>query len=259
MQDVEFLEKGSGPKVVLFHSSASGAGQWKVLMDHFKEKFHFISVNLIGYGKTTAWTQDKVQTLLDQVKLLEKIPSLSGSRFSIVGHSFGGSVAMKAAKHYRDRLEKLVLVEPNPFYLLGQEKRTEAFAEVLVLRNKIKNEFNKDWEKAVSFFADYWNGRGTWRNLSEIQKERFSIILKPNYYEWDAVFSEETSLETWKKLLPINTTLIGAANTVRTIRELNDLFRLNCPNWNFKNYSGGHMAPITSPKLVNPLIINGLV
>ena len=74
-----------------------------------------------------------------------------------------------------------------------------------------------------------------------------------------AVFSEETSLETWKKLLPINTTLIGAANTVRTIRELNDLFRLNCPNWNFKNYSGGHMAPITSPKLVNPLIINGLV
>ena len=158
MQDVEFFEKGIGPKVVLFHSSASGAGQWKVLMDHFKDKFHFISVNLIGYGNTTAWDQNKVQTLLDQVKLLEKIPSLSGSRFSIVGHSFGGSVAMKAAKHYFDQVDKLVLVEPNPFYLLRQEKKAEAFAEVLVLRNKIKTEFNNDWEQAVSFFADYWNG-----------------------------------------------------------------------------------------------------
>ena len=259
MQDVEFFEKGIGPKVVLFHSSASGAGQWKVLMDHFKDKFHFISVNLIGYGNTTAWNQNKVQTLLDQVKLLEKIPSLSGSRFSIVGHSFGGSVAMKAAKHYFDQVEKLVLVEPNPFYLLRQEKKVEAFAEVLVLRNKIKTEFNNDWEQAVSFFADYWNGKGTWRNLPEIQKERFSIILKPNYFEWDAVFSEETSLKAWKKMLPINTTLIGATNTVRTIRELNDLFRLNCPNWDFKNYSGGHMAPITNPELVNPLIIDSLM
>ena len=112
---------------------------------------------------------------------------------------------------------------------------------------------------AVSFFADYWNGKGTWLNLPEIQKERFSIILKPNYFEWDAVFSEETSLKAWKKILPINTTLIGATNTVRTIRELNDLFRLNCPNWDFKNYSGGHMAPITNPELVNPLIIDSLM
>ena len=166
---------------------------------------------------------------------------------------------MKAAKHYFDQVEKLVLVEPNPFYLLRQEKKEEAFAEVLVLRNKIKTEFNNDWEQAVSFFADYWNGKGTWRNLPEIQKERFSIILKPNYFEWDAVFSEETSLKAWKKILPINTTLIGATNTVRTIRELNDLFRLNCPNWDFKNYSGGHMAPITNPELVNPLIIDSLM
>ena len=114
MQDVEFFEKGIGPKVVLFHSSASSAGQWKVLMDHFKDKFHFISVNLIGYGNTTAWNQNKVQTLLDQVKLLEKIPSLSGSRFSIVGHSFGGAVVIAAGAN-SSHIKGVVALSPQTY------------------------------------------------------------------------------------------------------------------------------------------------
>ena len=76
MQNVDFFEAGVGPKVVLFHSNASSAGQWKTLMERYSDRFHFIAINLIGYGKISGWLSGKVQSLSDQVKLIEKIPTL---------------------------------------------------------------------------------------------------------------------------------------------------------------------------------------
>ena len=189
---------------------------------------------------------------------IDALPISKNEKFSIVGHSFGGSVAMKAAVQFREQIDKLTLVEPNPFYLLEHEGRKEAFEEVLMLKDHIKRGFNNDWETAVSFFADYWNGKGTWNSLSTLQKERFSKILMPNFYEWDAVFSESSSFDFWQKNLPINTTLISASKTVRTIKELTELFELKCPSWNFHNYIGDHMSPITNPNVVNPLIVRSL-
>jgi pimeloyl-ACP methyl ester carboxylesterase len=47
---VDFLEAGSGPTVMLLHSSASGARQWRRLMDDLKSDFCVRAVNLFGYG-----------------------------------------------------------------------------------------------------------------------------------------------------------------------------------------------------------------
>ena len=76
MQNMNFFEAVVGPKVVLFHSSASSAGQWKTLMERYSDSFHFIAINLIGYGKTSGWLSGKVQSLSDQVTLIEKIPTI---------------------------------------------------------------------------------------------------------------------------------------------------------------------------------------
>jgi hypothetical protein len=42
----DFLEAGSGPMVMLVHSSVSGARQWRRLMDDLKNDFHVRAVNL---------------------------------------------------------------------------------------------------------------------------------------------------------------------------------------------------------------------
>jgi len=54
---MNFFEAVVGPKVVLFHSSASSAGQWKTLMERYSDSFHFIAINLIGYGKNQRLAQ----------------------------------------------------------------------------------------------------------------------------------------------------------------------------------------------------------
>jgi pimeloyl-ACP methyl ester carboxylesterase len=122
----DFLEAGSvGRGVILVHASVSGARQWRRLVDDLKGTFRLRAVNLFGYGKTPAWPNLAVQSLDDQAKLVESALPADADQICLVGHSFGGSVAMKAAERLGGRVSKLILIETNPFYLLAQAGRQQ--------------------------------------------------------------------------------------------------------------------------------------
>lgn len=254
---VDYLEAGSsGPAVMLVHSSVAGARQWRRLIDDLKADFHVRAVNLFGYGKTPPWSSDKPQSLDDQARLVEAALPTNVDTFYLVGHSFGGAVAMKLAARLLGRVTKLVLLETNPFYLLKQSGRTEAFAEAMQMRNCIKK-FGAlgEWATAAEQFADYWGGAGSWRNMPPERQSAFAEAMKPNYFEWDAVMDETTPIEQWARLLPRATLVVHDSNAVLPIREITGLLRRSCPMWTFREIEGGgHMAPLTRPDLINPLV-----
>ena len=257
---VDYLQKGDGPIVVLIHSSVAGAGQWRRLMDELSDRFHLIAINLYGYGGTRAWSLPRAQTLRDQAELLHQVLPDQDCRFSIVGHSFGGSVAMNAAALFGDRVERLVLIEPNPFYLLAPGEQPGAFAEAKALRDCIKeNGLKEDWETAAAVFADYWTGDGSWEAMSEERRAKFAQALKPNFHEWDAIMNESTTLSQWVSKLPRQTTVISASDTVNSINQIVELMKKTCAGWRFVQLDrGGHMAPLTEPDRVNPIVSDAL-
>ena len=241
---------------MLVHSSVSGARQWRRLMDDLKTDFHVRAVNLFGYGKTPPWSIEAPQSLEDQARLVETALPANADGVCLVGHSFGGSVAMKLAAALSGRVTKLVLLETNPFYLLRQAGRADAFAEAMELRDRVKK-FGAlgEWVTAAEQFADYWAGLGSWRNMSAERRNAFAEALKPNYFEWDAVMDETTPVEQWARRLPRSTLLVSDPNTVFPIREITAILRRSCPMWTFKEIvGGGHMAPLTQPDVINPLV-----
>jgi pimeloyl-ACP methyl ester carboxylesterase len=255
--EVDYLEAGSsGPVVMLVHSSVSGARQWRRLMDDLKGDFHIRAVNLFGYGKTPPWSTGTTQSLDDQARLVEAALPANADEVYLVGHSFGGSVAMKTAARLPGRVTKLVLLETNPFYLLAQSGRTDAFAEAMEMRNCIKK-FGAlgEWATAAEKFADYWGGAGSWQDMSSERRAAFAEALKPNFFEWDAVMNETTPVEQWAALLPRTTLLVCDPGTVLPIREIAAVLRRSCPGWTYMEVPGpGHMAPLTRPDLINPLV-----
>jgi len=252
----DFLEAGSGPPVMLVHSSVSGARQWRRLMDELKDDFHVRAVNLYGYGKTPPWPTDAAQSLDDQARLVETALPANADRVFLVGHSFGGSVAMKLAARLSGRVAGLVLLETNPFYLLSQAGQVDAFAEVMELRDCVKTFGARgEWARAAERFADYWAGAGSWQNMPTERRAAFAESIKPNYYEWDAVMEETTPVEQWERLLPRSTLIVTDPNTVRPIREITAILRRACPLWTYQEIAaGGHLAPLVRPDLINPLV-----
>ena len=251
----DFLEAGSGPMVMLVHSSVSGARQWRRLIDDLKDDFHVRAVNLFGYGRTPPWPMDRPQTLEDQARLVETALPAGDQPICLVGHSFGAAVAMKVALRLSGRIAKLVLLETNPFYLLKQNGAAGAFAEAMNLRDCVKTFGGRgEWATAAERFADYWGGAGSWQAMTPERRTAFSEAMKPNYSEWDAVMDETTPVEQWAGLLPQETLIASDPGTVLPIRALRAILRRACPHWAYANFSGGHMAPLTRPEIINPLV-----
>jgi hypothetical protein len=71
--------------------------------------------------------------------------------------------------------------------------------------------------------------------------------------------NEKTPLSVWQADLPRNTTVVSAADTVRTIDEIVSLMKQSVPHWRFEKIErGGHMAAMTMPDIINPIIENAL-
>lgn len=252
---IDHTDDGQGQPVVLIHSSVSANRQWRALTEALKDRYRILAINLFGYGETTPWPGTSLQSLYAQAQLVLALCEEFGMPLHLVGHSFGGSVALKSAMLLGPRVGSLILLEPNPFYLLKQNGRTQAFLEARGLRDHVKY-FGSlgDWPKVAERFADYWLGDGAWSAMPEKRRAAFAESLPPNFHEWDAAMGEETTLEECKALTA-RTLVVSDAATRLPIREIVDIFAKACPHWSFHTIpEGGHMAPLTRPELINPVI-----
>ena len=164
---IDFTDDGAGHPVILIHSSVSGNHQWRKLTGVLKDRCRVLAINLFGYGHTSPWTSNSPQTLLDQAKLNLELCESAGTPLLLVGHSYGGSVALKSAHILGKKVFGLFLLDPNPFYVLAQNERWEAYEEAKALRDHVKK-YGKvgNWEKVAKPFADYWLGDVTWVMMS---------------------------------------------------------------------------------------------
>jgi len=65
---------------------------------------------------------------------------------------------------------------------------------------------------------------------------------------------EQTTIEEWKSITA-RPLVVSDKATKLPIREIVELFANACPDWSFRFISeGGHMAPLTHPELINPLV-----
>ena len=83
----------------------------------------------------------------------------------LVGHSYGGGVALRAAVERPNRIASLTLYEPSAFHLLKAmgARGAAAFAEILAITTKTaEGVITGDYSGAAFSFVDYWCGRGAW-------------------------------------------------------------------------------------------------
>jgi pimeloyl-ACP methyl ester carboxylesterase len=257
LDQVHFTESGAGPLVVLVHSSMAGAHQWSALTSDLEHRFRVRAINLFGYGRTPAWSGARLPSLDDYAQLVARAVPSTANGICIVGHSFGAAVAMQAAAYQlRGRVKNLVVIEPSLFYLLDCHEHRDAFREITALATYTRQCLSNDaTEAAAERFVDYWCGPGTWAAAPPARRSSLARLvgLLPN--EWNAVLGRAMTPDAWSAALPERTLVMSAAKTTRPSRELVDVLLDACLDWEFAmTWDGGHMAPLTHPQLVNPII-----
>jgi pimeloyl-ACP methyl ester carboxylesterase len=255
--DLDFIEAGEGELVVLVHSSTSGARQWSRLTQALESRALVRAVNLFGYGGTPAWSQSRPPTLDDYAELVARAVPEGARGISLVGHSLGGAVAMHAAAgQLRGRVARLVLFEPSLFYLLGRTGHHDEFLEIVAMASSTRQHLAEGRRHAaVQSFIDYWGGEGAWNATSAHRQSEFLRLVPLAVNEWNAVLSGQLELTDWAADLPADTLIMMGAGTRRPSAALAQLLSDARPDWQFIVVpDGGHLAPITHPHLVNPII-----
>ena len=156
-------EAGSGPSVVCLHSNASTSGQWRSLMDTLADRYRVLAPDGYGAGKSPDWPSSRAPSLQDEAALIEPLLARAGSPLVLVGHSYGGAVALIAALGQPARVGALVLFEPTLFALVDGAGAPPNGADGIreTVRIAALALDRGDRVAAARCFIDFWMGPGS--------------------------------------------------------------------------------------------------
>ncbi len=110
------LDRGpaDAPPVVLLHGITGHARVWDHLAERLAPRHRVLVLDQRGHGDSDPAPDDdyRVGTMADDVAAF--VGSLRLDRFTLLGHSMGGRIAIKYAADHAARLERLVIVDIGP-------------------------------------------------------------------------------------------------------------------------------------------------
>jgi pimeloyl-ACP methyl ester carboxylesterase len=110
---MHYRDEGEGPVVILLHANYSSLFMWEPWVAVLRDRYRVIRLDLPAHGLTGPepsgnYTLERIQ------QLFEKFVDEKGlERFTVVGTSIGGTVAMRYTADHPDRIERLVLISPG--------------------------------------------------------------------------------------------------------------------------------------------------
>jgi pimeloyl-ACP methyl ester carboxylesterase len=248
---------GPAPVIALYCSGA-GAGQWRALAEALGPAYRLAAPEHYGCESTGPWSGAHVFTLADEAARTFELIERSKRKVHLIGHSYGGGVALHVALAWPDRIASLTLYEPSAFHLLEAmgDRGAAAFAEIAeVARKTGERVIAGDYRRAAIAFVDYWGGAGSWAALRPSVQAALIRWMPKATLDFRALMKEPTPLPAYASLrMPV--LIIRGEHAPRPTRTIAELLPTLLPAARLAVLDGaGHMGPLTHAAAVNELLV----
>jgi pimeloyl-ACP methyl ester carboxylesterase len=107
-----FVKVGSGPALLLLHGLGCDHKTWLPVIATLSRRYTVIAPDLLGHGMSDKPRADySVGGYANGMRDLLTV--LGIDKVTVVGHSFGGGIAMQFAYQFPERTERMILVAPG--------------------------------------------------------------------------------------------------------------------------------------------------
>jgi pimeloyl-ACP methyl ester carboxylesterase len=258
MQDTAYTVLDDTKPAVMLHSSGSTANQWRDLVALLEPEWKTLTPDQWGCGDAGPWSGERSFTLSEEAAPVIRLIEPGERPIHLVGHSYGGGVALNIARRYPELIASLTLVEPTAFHLLkdGSDGDKTLYREVQAVAETVAVGLRTgQFRLSMRQFVDYWNGDGTWEQLSPERQAVLVGRLTKLPLDFRALMEEDAGPDDFRSL-DVPTLLIRGTESPNPAGRISEILYLVLPRSELVTIAGaGHMAPLTHGHEVNPLIL----
>jgi 2-succinyl-6-hydroxy-2,4-cyclohexadiene-1-carboxylate synthase len=133
------------PTVLLLHGFTNTGASWDPVVAALGERYRLLAPDIRGHGSASAARPVTLEAVIDD------LAALAPDRFTLVGYSQGGRIALHAALALPERVERLVLVGASPGIEDPAERAARRAADEALadeIEGSTIEEFAYRWEAA---------------------------------------------------------------------------------------------------------------
>lgn len=251
-----WLRMGQGDRpALLLHCSLGHSGGWAAMARGLDDVLDMTAFDLPGHGRSADW--DGVTDLQTQ-SMAMALDFLSPERpMDLIGHSFGGTIALRIAVERPELVRRLVLIEPVFFAAaLADQPELRAPYDAQMAPYYAALEAGDMLEAARAFTALWGDGRA-WDRVPEPARQAMASRIHLIGAGAPQIYGDAAGLLRAGRLQGVHhpTLLIEGAESPFSVRAINTALAARLPDTRRATVEGaGHMAPITHPQAVAALI-----
>lgn len=239
----DFTEVEFRLPVLALHGSASSGQQWQGLADYLRGSYRVVAPDLSRYASSDS-AKAAIEAIVDEP-------------MHLVGHLQGAALALEIAMARPELVRSLTLIEPTAFHLLrdGAPSDRALFAELVGLADRMKAALPAhDPAGGMSAYVDFWYARGAWQRTSPGLRQTLASHLTRATADltaslvasWPAGGCAQIRCPTLVAMALESPSV--SLRTTEIVAEMISGARLAMIA------DAGHMAPLTDPHIVDPMI-----
>lgn len=253
------VDAGRGEVALLLHSSGMSSRQWKLLVERLAPTHRVIAPDLLGVGQNPPWPDDAPfhfdEDLAAVDRLLDAVAP--GQRVHLVGHSYGGMLALTLARRDPSRVRSLAVYDPVAWGPLRGTQEPDVVAD-LARASGFDDDATGGTAQWFERFVGYWSGDGAWQGLSDGARAGFLRGGRKVFHEVMALIHDETPASAYG-VIDAPALVLQGERTPRAARRAGELVAAAMPHATRCVVEGaGHMGPITHAAVVNEHIARHL-
>ncbi len=239
---------GDGPVVLFVPGSFSTPAAWRPIQKLMPQGYRFVSTSLRGYGGMGETRNAADFDMAHEIRVIEAVAAEIGKPVHLVGHSFGGTVALAAALAGAVDVLSIATFEANPLRLMRAAGRDDLFDETRRMSDAYEAALAGGDSDAPKRIIDFWGGSGAYAALPEAVQEYCRQTAYANVLDWHTCFGFDAAPQDFAGLgVPVLLARGGLANTA--IAAIADVLAAHVPDARVEAVAGaGHFLISSHPQ-----------
>lgn len=226
---IDYRDEGVGPAVLFVPGSFSTTAAWRPIQQALPPRYRMTGISLCGYGATDERRSAADAAIAHEVDLVAEAARHVGGPVHLVGHSFGGTVALAAALSGRVDVASVATFEANPLCLVREAGHPALFDEIRDMSRAYAAEVAAGMPDAAARIIDFWGGEGTFAAMPAAVQDYCRATAPANALDWESDFGFAATAADYASL-PIPVLLVRGGRTIPAMTVMTDTLAAALPD-----------------------------